>query len=407
MQNSLAVQVPRDLLDPLIPDLPVIDPEGLVSIVLTWSRGQITDIKPFKHSDNISLPLAISPLLDCHTHVDKSYSNSIELRNYSISQSLLINTIEHSLRTRSILEKRINYSLHLAWCQGIRGIRTHVDTLSPTGQLTWEVLQDLRLQWADRLALQLVALAPLPYWITDKGFDTASKVARAGGLLGGILGPPYSKSLYAKDDVLKFLYLAQSLNCSVDLHIDESSTEPGAGVRLVTRIVEHCKFDISIACSHASSMGLLSTSDCRELSNRMAAVNLQVISLPWTNFWLLGRQEQATPVMRPIAPIYQLQTAGVNVSIGSDNMQDAWFPMGSFDIIKLMCFSIWVTHLTPWSRQGLSLFTTAPSRLMALEWDGVFCIGAPADILLFDCSTWQSLLSEFPRRRILRRGQWN
>nr|AUG32236.1 putative cytosine deaminase [Paulinella longichromatophora] len=407
MHNNLAVQIPRDLLDPYITNLPVPNSEGLVPVILTWDQGKITQIKPFKYSHQTPLPLALTPFIEPHSHIDKAYSNSIRSDvDNGMSQSLFTNSIEHSFRTTNLLQKRINYSLQRAWMQGLRGIRTHIDTFGPTGQSSWEILQDLRLQWKNRIALQLVALTPLYYWGTHKGITLAKQVAKSGGLLGGVIGPPYSKTTYLEDEILVFLQLAQSLDCSVDLHIDESSIKPGTGVSLVTSIVEKYQFDISITCSHSSSMGLLPLRDSRRLAERMASVNLQVVSLPFTNFWLLGRLFQATPVTRPIAPIHQLQAAGVNVSIGSDNIQDAWFPGGNFNIVELMFFSTLVTHLTPWSRQGLSLFTTSPSRLMGLEWDGVFRIGSPADILLFDCEKWQSLLYNNPKRQILKYGQW-
>eukprot|EP00457_Paulinella_chromatophora_P007136 gb/GEZN01007156.1/.p1 GENE.gb/GEZN01007156.1/~~gb/GEZN01007156.1/.p1 ORF type:complete len:323 (+),score=-19.52 gb/GEZN01007156.1/:344-1312(+) len=319
---------------------------------------------------------------------------------------MLANASEHSFRTAEDLQKRITRIMQLGWHQGLRGIRTHVDSLGPHMQLTWEVLQDLRFNWKTRLSLQLVALLPLYYWGTQKGINLAKQIASSGGFLGGILGPPYIKSLKAESEVLTFLKLAQSFGCSVDLHVDEGNIALGHGVNLITRLMEKYNFDVSITCSHSSSMGLLPLSKLRNLAERMAYVNLQVVALPFTNFWLIGHHSEITPSQRPIAPIKQLQAAGVNVCVGSDNVQDAWFPAGNCDPIELIRFSTVTTHLTPWSRQGLVPFTTSPSRLMGLEWDGIFRIGAPASMILIDCSTWYRILAQPPRRRVLHNGKW-
>ena len=62
----------------------------------------------------------------------------------------------------------------------------------------------------------------------------------------------------------------------------------------------------------------------------MARQNLQVVALPLTNGWLLGAKA-TPPLRRPLAPIRQLQNAGVRVAVGGDNVQDPWFPGGQLD----------------------------------------------------------------------------
>jgi len=56
----------------------------------------------------------------------------------------------------------------------------------------------------------------------------------------------------------------------------------------------------------------------------MAKKNIKVIALPLTNFWLLNRSNKTTSLKRPVAPIKQLQKSHVDVSLGSDNVQDPW-----------------------------------------------------------------------------------
>jgi cytosine deaminase len=76
---------------------------------------------------------------------------------------------------------------------------------------------------------------------------------------------------------------------------------------------------------------------CCGLAERMALHNIRVVALPLTNGWLLGRQDFATPLRRPLAPIRQLQRAGVCVAVGGDNVQDPWFPAGNFDPFGFDC----------------------------------------------------------------------
>jgi cytosine deaminase len=172
------------------------------------------------------------------------------------------------------------------------------------------------------------------------------------------------------------------------------------------RVLKRMTVSVPITCSHASSLSLLGASALQRLAERMALHNIRVVALPLTNGWLLGRQDFATPLRRPLAPIRQLQRAGVCVAVGGDNVQDPWFPAGNFDPLALIAASLAQAQLAPWERLGLSPFTTAAARLMEMEWDGVIRVGAPADAMQLPVHSWAEALATPPERRLLVRGVW-
>jgi cytosine deaminase len=51
-------------------------------------------------------------------------------------------------------------------------------------------------------------------------------------------------------------------------------------------------------------------------------------------------------------------------------------------------------------------FTTVPSALLNLAWDGVLRSGAPADLVVTTATSWSDCLARPPQRRVLRQGQW-
>ena len=138
----------------------------------------------------------------------------------------------------------------------------------------------------------------------------------------------------------------------------------------------------------------------------MAEYKLNVVALPLTNSWLLGRKDRSTLIKRPLAPIFQLQKAGVVVSVGGDNVNDAWFPLSTFDPINLMAFSMPIAHLSPWDRLGLSPFFSSSAHLLKLEWDGILKNGSPADFVLLDSYSWANVLSITPKRRVVVNGKF-
>ena len=406
----LALRLPRQLLDPRL-DLGPPGADGLVAVRLEQRDGRITALDPIAAAaqpDGLPpLPLALTPLVEPHAHLDKCFSaEAFPNWDGTMAAALALNQAEYEQRSQSQVHQRAERALQRAWRQGLRAIRSHIDSVGPGARPSWEALLELRRQWAARLELQLVALAPVAHWLTPDGGELARWVAERGGLLGGVIGPPYAGGPADRRALEALLRLAEQLGCGVDLHVDEADRQPGRGVALVAAAARRLGITVPITCSHASSLALLGERAQWRLAEQLAAAGIAVVALPTTNAWLLGRRAGRTPLLRPQAPIHELQRAGVAVAVGGDNVQDPWFPGGDFDPIELLRFSVVAAHLHPWRRLGLAPFTTGAARVLGLAWDGVLRCGGPADLVVLAASSWPELLARTPQRRVLRGGQW-
>lgn len=406
----LALQLPRQLLDPRL-DLGPPGADGLVAVRLEQRDGRITALDPIAAAaqpDGLPpLPLALTPLVEPHAHLDKCFSaEAFPNWDGTMAAALALNQAEYEQRSQAQVHQRAERALQRAWRQGLRAIRSHIDSVGPGARPSWEALLELRRQWAARLELQLVALAPVAHWLTPNGGELARWVAERGGLLGGVIGPPYADGPADRRALEALLRLAEQLGCGVDLHVDEADRQPGRGVALVAAAARRLGITVPITCSHASSLALLGERAQWRLAEQLAAAGIAVVALPTTNAWLLGRRAGRTPLLRPQAPIHELQQAGVAVAVGGDNVQDPWFPGGDFDPIELLRFSVVAAHLHPWRRLGLAPFTTGAARVLGLAWDGVLRCGGPADLVVLAASSWPELLARTPQRRVLRGGQW-
>ena len=405
------MRIPRSLLDPQA-RLPPADDQGLVTVQLEQAGGRIRAIHGLAGGRagagcGAPLPLALTPLVEPHAHLDKAFSGeAFPNPDGTMDGAMAANGREAAERQAEAVRRRGERALEQAWRYGLRAIRSHIDSLGPWAGPSWEALLELRSHWRGRVELQLVALVPVGHWRTPEGEAFAAWVAGHGGLLGGVLGAPFRSTPADRAALLALLRLADRLGCGVDLHVDESAERHGRGVALVSDLLLRHRLALPLTCSHASSMALLADRPCRRLAEKMAAAAVGVVALPTTNLWLLGKHHRRTPSLRTQTPIRQLQEAGVTVALGGDNVQDPWFPGGDFDPIALLRFSLAASHLVPWRRLGLSPFSTAAARLLGLDWDGVLREGAPADLLVLGASSWGELLARPPRRRVLRAGRW-
>ena len=168
MRQSLQLQLPRLLLDPLQRDLPCGDADGLLPVQLELEGGQVAAIRPLPAAG--PLPLALTPLVDAHVHLDKAFSwASHPNRDGTMAAALAANLAEGDQRSRAEVLERAERALGQAWRYGLRALRSHVDSGGPAAEPSWEALLDLRGRWRGRVELQLVALVPLAHWASPQG----------------------------------------------------------------------------------------------------------------------------------------------------------------------------------------------------------------------------------------------
>jgi len=406
MNRLEPLRMPRCLLDPKAL-LPPADPDGLVTVRIEHAEGRITALHPVEPSASREPPLALTPLVDPHVHLDKAFSGAaFPNPSGTMAGALEANLRELRQRRGEQVLQRAGLALERAWRHGLRALRSHVDSQAPAALEVWEALQQLRGGWAGRVNLQLVALAPLGFWRTADGARLARRVVSDGGLLGSVVGTPFSPLAWDSMGLEALLVQAETLGCGLDLHIDENDAAPAHGVRALVRLLARRGCRVPITCSHATGLALLPPGPLARLADRLAEAGVAVVGLPLTNLWLLGKRAGITPLRRPQAPIQQLQAAGVRVAMGSDNVQDPWYPGGDFDPVELLRLAPLLSHQLPWRRRGLAPFTSEASRLLDLPWDGVLREGAPADLLVLGASSWGDLLARPPQRRVMRAGRW-
>ena len=378
--------------------------EGLSPVEISWEKGFVSNIKSLKEGRNLINKILFPRFVESHAHFDKSFSwmNYPNLQS-NYENALSVNLEEHVTRTASTVLKRAEKSLNLAIKNGYRAIRTHIDTYNFQDQEIWPKLFNLQKKYSEFLSLQFVSLAQIDFWGTNEGDLFAKNFKLNNGILGGVLVPPFDRPRIIKN-LSDMLLLAKKYKLEVDLHIDESSVEPGSGMKILLSTIEKLNSNIKVTCSHSSSLLLLKDNELTKLADKMLKKNITVIALPLTNFWLLNRKEKNT-ISRPVAPIKQLQKAFIDVSIGSDNVQDPWYPFGNFDPFYLMSHAMPMLQLNPWDRLSLSAIFNSPSRLLNLNWDGVVKKGCPADFVIVEGNCWGDIFSGNIKRKIIIKGK--
>ncbi|RYF82883.1 MAG: amidohydrolase [Comamonadaceae bacterium] len=366
---------------------------------VTLQNARIASIRP---STQPAQGLLLSAPVEAHAHIDKNYT----VEETGAAQGDLFSAIRRMEVHRAswngaTLRPRMERALQEAWRFGTRALRTHLDWGRAEAPASLAVLESLREEWRDRIALQFVALTPLDvYADAAVGAQIAREVRRAQGVLGAFVYR--NADLGAK--LQRVFALAAEHDLALDFHVDEGLDADACGLREIAELTLAHGVQGRVVCGHACSLSVQPDEEALATLALCARAGLHLIALPSTNLYLQGAWDR-TPVQRGITRLREARTAGVGVSLATDNVQDAFYPYGGYDLLDTFSLGVQAAHLAP-ALDWVDTITTAPAQALGLDWDGRLREGAPADLLWLSARDEYELLGPRGRaRQVIRAGR--
>ncbi|KKI98424.1 cytosine deaminase [Prochlorothrix hollandica] len=417
-------QIHRSLLDPAVAAQWPAQPQGddLVPVDLVVRSGVITQIgirRAGEPEPALGEPGDDTPpwptvdwdrgqiwpcFVDIHTHLDKGHSWERSPNPDGSFQGALAAVARDAQHhwSQGDLYARMDFGLRCSYSHGSQALRTHLDCGGALAPKVWEVFQQLRRDWSDRLILQGVSLVPGDYYLTPEGVALADRVAAAGGLLGAVLfnHPALDQHLD------RILALAQERGLDLDFHTDESGNPDDRALHRVALAQQRHQFPGQITCGHCCSLSVQPPAIVAETLEAVAIAALGVVSLPLCNLYLQDRQPQRTPRWRGVTALQELRSAGIAVALASDNCRDPFYGFGDHDGLEVFRESVRIAHLDRPYGDWTQALTITPAQMMGLPHLGQIRVGATADLVLFRGRGFSELLSR-PQgdRVVLRRGR--
>ena len=152
------------------------------------------------------------------------------------------------------------------------------------------------------------------------------------------------------------------------------------GLELIADLVSERGFQDPVLCGHACALMNLSGSELEWLLDKLVKARLTVAALPSTNLYLQGRSPGQTPERRGITRLQELRAAGVALAVGSDNVGDAFCPLGLHDPLANLALAALTAHLDPPYGPWLAAVTTDARRALGFEANSIDKAAA-ADLL--------------------------
>ena len=348
--------------------------------------------------------LVLPALVDAHTHLDKTFT----LPRMGAVKPGLLGAIagmmdDRSRWTTDDVRQRAEQALTWAYRSGVSHMRTHCDWWEADGApIAWDVLGELAYAWADRMLLERVSLMPL-HLFADRRMASklAANIAASGP--GVRLGGFVHTSNW-NPAALRYLFEAAAQHgLDVDLHMDEELNPAACGLATTAALIKEIGFAGHVVCGHNCALSAQQEQQALETLDAVAQTNMTLVTLPITNLLLQDAIAERTPRQRGITLVKEARARGIRVLLASDNVQDPFCHVGSYDPLEAFAagvlagqldkpFDIWSESLCrgDWLRSG-------PAAL-PLQ------IGSTADMLIFkEASAW-SFPSRTHDRTVMRHG---
>lgn len=313
----------------------------------------------------ILLPRLVEP----HCHLDKCHTVSRldsvggDLRQASASQAA-----DRSQWTPGDLRERAERGLAELHASGCGAVRTHIDWAverAPAGAAphAWEVIGELAEQASRQMIVQRCALLPLESFDDQ---DYVIGVARRLSSNEGVLGVFVLGQSNMSARLRKVFELAERFSLALDFHVDESLEAGLEGLATIASLVIESEFQGPVLCGHACSLMNLEGDALTRVTEIIARAGIAIVALPSTNLYLQGRCA-GTPQRRGITRVRELAQAGVTVAFGSDNVADAFCPVGRLDPINSLALAVLTAHLDPPYARWLRAVTTDARAAIGLD----------------------------------------
>lgn len=294
------------------------------------------------------------------------------------------------------LHARIGRGLDEYTASAASAVRSHVDWHHPGPVLptAWQVLRDLAP--AQPFALQIAALCGIDM-LAEPGL--ADAIARAIAPDGGVLGAFVLDQPHRSAGLRAAFAAADRYGLALDFHVDEGLDAGLDGLSLIVEMAEESGFQGPLLCGHGCALSQLPHDNLARLADRMARAEIALAVLPATNLFLQGRgHENAIP--RGLAPLSALRERGVRVVIGTDNVRDAFMPLGRHDPLWALSLAVLAAHLDAPMGQWLPLVTTEARAALGLP-PVTVDDATSTDLVAFGGTSTTDLLAGVPRPRPL------
>jgi len=346
-----------------------------------------------------------SPLfIDPHHHLDCAFLNEPPNLSGTLEEAIHINAQLKANRSDADVYEKACRALNLALYNGTGWVRSHTDIDSISKLKLLHPIVEAKEKFRRLVDVQIVAFPQLGVVADPQSVDLIQQAMQEGAEIVG--GMPHAEA--SLEDAAKHIELlfriAEKFNADIDMHVDETDDPASRTLELLAEAtLKHC-YQGRVTAGHCCALASYPDDYASQVIEKVAMAQINIVTNPLVNLYLQGRQDRQ-PVRRGITRVKQLLQAGVNVTCGSDDIANLFFPFGRMDMLEIAMIPSVVSHLPrPEEIQtAVNMPRDWAARTLNLLDYGIIP-GASANLVLLAATNAQEALQLQPAQRIVFRN---
>lgn len=329
--------------------------------------------------------LVIPPFVESHVHLDSALTVGSPRFNES---GTLLDGIDiwgeyKENITKESIKALAKETILWEMANGILRIRTHADSTEPN-LLTVQALLELKQEMKDYVDIQVVAFPQDGIFADFKSAQLLERAVEMGvDAIGGIPQVEFTREDGIKS--IEYVFkLAQKYNKLIDIHTDETGDDQSRFAEVIAKYTILNGMEGLVTASHTTAMHNYHNDYAVKLIGLLKRADVNIITNPGSNALLQNRLD-GYPRKRGHTRVDELLEAGVNVSIGNDNIMDPFGPLGKGSMLQSANLLMHTAHLSGSDLipNVLDLITTNGAKTLNLTGYGIK-LGNQADFVILD-----------------------
>ena len=340
--------------------------------------------------------LMLPPYVEPHVHLDACLTAGTPRWNESgtLFEGVQIFSEYKQLNLLSPddVKRRATKALRMLAAHGVQYVRSHVDVTEPT-LTALEPLLEVREEVCDFIDMQVVAFPQEGILSFTDGEKLLRKAAASGvDAIGGCPHLEFTRA-YGAESVRILMDVAEEYGLRVDVHCDEIDDPDSRNLEVLAALALERGMGRRVAASHTTAMGAYPDAYAHKLINLLARSEVSIISNPMVNMHLGGRFD-TYPKRRGLTRVKELNSAGVVVAFGEDDLQDPWHPLGNGDMLDPVWMGVYAAQMMGYDEllDSYKFVTYNGARALAVDEDYGIRVGNPANCILLDATNFYEVL---------------
>ena len=363
-------------------------PEGGPAVEIGVTAGRIAAIGPDLGAEageviDCGARLVSPGFVETHIHLDKTCTIdrcACETARFPHHAMERTSAIKHTFTVEDVTS-RASRTLERCISHGAMLMRTHVEVDPKVGLRGLEGVKALieRYRWAIDIE---ICVMPQEGLLNNPGTDELMVAALESGATVVGAAPNYDSDRAGQ--IRRVFELARRYDFDIDMHLDSGASASELDTLLVCELTERHGWGGRVAIGNVSKLSVMPLPDFDRVAKRMADAGVALTVLPATDLYLGGREKDHR-LERSVVDANRLTGLGVLCSVSSNNILNAFTPLGDGQLIRMAnLYANVVQQAMPDAlRDTWGMFTTSSARLMRRRDYGI-AVGNPADLVVVD-----------------------